>query len=232
MKKLISIMVMVLCTLTISAQEKEVTKFLGIPVDGYKAEMRKKLISKGFTPKTVQGSEFFEGEFNGQDVNVYIVTNNNKVWRIMLCDKNTCSETDIKIRFNNLCHQFDKNERYVIGKLDGTDYIIPDEEDISYEMLVHNKRYEASFYQVLDKATIDAITIPEDRIRGLLKDVGGIENPTEEQLKNAEDLGKASFIFDMTSKKSVWFMISENYGKYYITMYYDNEYNHSDGEDL
>lgn len=33
-------------------------------------------------------------------------------------------------------------------------------------------------------------------------------------------------------KKSVWFMISEKYGKYYISMFYDNEYNHSDGEDL
>ena len=33
-------------------------------------------------------------------------------------------------------------------------------------------------------------------------------------------------------KKVVWFMISEHYGKYYISMFYDNEYNHSDGEDL
>ena len=231
MKKLVSIMVLVLCALSISAQEKEVTKFLGIPVDGYKAEMRKKLISKGLTPKTVQGSEFFEGEFNGHDVLVYIVTNNNKVWRIMVCDKNTCGETDIKIRFNNLCRQFSKNEKYVAANFN-LDQTISDKEDISYEMSVHNKRYEASYYQVLDKATIEAITVPEDRIRGMLKDIGGIENPTEEQLKNATDLGIASFAFDMTRKKSVWFMISENYGKYSITMYYENEYNHSDGEDL
>lgn len=32
--------------------------------------------------------------------------------------------------------------------------------------------------------------------------------------------------------KQVWFMISEHYGEYLIVMYYDNEYNHSDGEDL
>ena len=30
----------------------------------------------------------------------------------------------------------------------------------------------------------------------------------------------------------VWFMIVEHAGEYYITMYYDNEYNHADGEDL
>lgn len=32
--------------------------------------------------------------------------------------------------------------------------------------------------------------------------------------------------------KPVWFMISEHYGKYYITMFYDNEYNRANGEDL
>lgn len=33
--------------------------------------------------------------------------------------------------------------------------------------------------------------------------------------------------------KTVWFMISEDrYGKYYIVMYYDNEYNKANGEGL
>lgn len=32
--------------------------------------------------------------------------------------------------------------------------------------------------------------------------------------------------------RSVWFMISENNGKYSITMYYDNGYNKANGEDL
>ena len=59
-----------------------------------------------------------------------------------------------------------------------------------------------------------------------------VHNPTEEQLQKTRDLGIASLAFDMTRKKSVWFMISESYGKYSITMYYDNEYNHANGEDL
>jgi len=38
---------------------------------------------------------------------------------------------------------------------------------------------------------------------------------------------------DATLKKSVWFMIcKESYNEYTITMYYDNEYNRADGEDL
>lgn len=38
--------------------------------------------------------------------------------------------------------------------------------------------------------------------------------------------------FEKIIKKPVWFMISEYYGKYYITMFYDNEYNRANGEDL
>ncbi len=35
------------------------------------------------------------------------------------------------------------------------------------------------------------------------------------------------------SNRLIWFKISETeYGKYQIVMYYDNEYNHADGEDL
>lgn len=34
------------------------------------------------------------------------------------------------------------------------------------------------------------------------------------------------------TNKSVWFMISDLYDKYYITMFYDNEYNRANGEDL
>ena len=144
MKKLFSILVMVLCTLTAFAQEKDVTTFLGIPIDGSKSAMRKKLIAKGFTPNTDIGTEIFEGEFNGHDVNVYIVTNNNKVWRIMLGDKICQDEASIRIRFNTLCHQFEKNERYYTPE----DFTISEQENISYEMTVNKKLYFASYFQI------------------------------------------------------------------------------------
>jgi hypothetical protein len=35
----------------ITYAQKDVTTFLGIPIDGYKSEMTQKLISKGFVPK-------------------------------------------------------------------------------------------------------------------------------------------------------------------------------------
>ena len=38
--------------------------------------------------------------------------------------------------------------------------------------------------------------------------------------------------FDIISKKKVWFKIINSYDGYRICMYYDNEYNHANGEDL
>lgn len=187
MKKII-LMMLVFVSVSVNAQ-RDVTKFLGIPVDGSKTEMKKKLIEKGFTYNALRDN--FEGEFNGRDVYIYIATNNNKVWRIMVCDATPCGEGDIKIRFNTLCNQFARNKNYITVNPNG--YTLSEDEDISYEMLVHKKRYEAAYCQS--------------------------SNPEE--------------TYDLLSKKSVWFTIREMiYGQYSIIMYYDNEYNHADGEDL
>ncbi|MDE5571173.1 MAG: hypothetical protein K2I86_03845 [Prevotella sp.] len=233
MKQFIIIMLL-LASVTANAQ-KDVTKFLGIPVDGTKTEMKKKLIAKGFTYNSQ--NENFEGEFNGRDVRVYIGTNNNKVWRIMVCDANTCNETEIKIRFNNLCKQFAKNQKYIATDSDANDFTLSDKEDISYEMLVHKKRYEASYYQIPDHNLIDTLAAHQKISDILLREYTQeeIDNPSEEQAEEMIRLAKkeaANIFFEVLGKKFVWFMISENYGKYYITMFYDNEYNHSNGEDL
>lgn len=229
MKRNLTIIVMLFCCLAISAQN-DVTTFLGIPVDGYKTDMKKKLISKGFTSnKYSQNQDCLEGEFNGTDVNVFIVTNNNKVFRIMLCDANTQNEASIKIRFNRLVSQFEKNNRY----LSFNSYTISEEEDISYEMSVNNKIYEAIFYQVPDHEKLDTVAIHNQARQELLKQFTEeqLNNPTEE-VKQEIQLANLSIVMDLISKKPVWFRIMEAFGKYYIAMYYDNEYNHANGEDL
>lgn len=58
-----------------------------------------------------------------------------------------------------------------------------------------------------------------------------MSNPTEELQKEMITTA-LSYILEKYSKKQVWFMINENYGKYYITMFYDNEYNKANGDDL
>ena len=77
------------------------------------------------------------------DVNIHIATNGDKVCRIMVCDANNVDERSIQIRFNRLIQQFEKNPKYMsLGN-----ELIPDDEDISYNISVKNKRYEAIFYQ-------------------------------------------------------------------------------------
>lgn len=49
-------------------------------------------------------------------------------------------------------------------------------------------------------------------------------------LKKKDELTKQ--LMDISLKKPVWFMISNAFGKYYISMFYDNEYNRANGEDL
>ncbi len=103
---------MLLISPTALYAQKDVTQFLGIPVDGSKSEMIKKLKDKGYTSNSFN-KDILVGEFNGTDVNIHIVTNNNKVCRIMVCDANETSEVNIKIRFNKLCQQFQINEKYI-----------------------------------------------------------------------------------------------------------------------
>jgi hypothetical protein len=225
MKQVFLFLVFIFCALAVNAQ-KDVTTFLGIPIDGYRTEMFEKLKEKGFSVNPYN-SEGLTGEFNGVDVNVYIATNNNKVWRIMLCDANTVDEGNIKIRFNRLCEQFENNQRYISYE----DYKLSPEEDISYEMTVHNKKYDALFYQ--KPLEVDSATLAKE-----MHDIiysrytpEQLENPTEEITKEIFDL-LFSYALERVTKKAVWFRITEYAGEYLITMFYDNEYNKANGEDL
>lgn len=224
MKKLALIITTLLFSVSAFAQE-DVTKFLGIPVDGFKPEMIRKLKAKGFVEHPYL-SDVLVGEFNGRDVEVSVGTNNNKVYRIFLRDRYASSETDIKIRFNTLCRQFEDNKKY----LSLSEQTIPEDEDISYEMTVNKKRYEAGFYQMPE--ALDTAAIQQQILPKIMEEFSQEElaNPTEEI--QAKILEKAfMYTLELVEKKTVWFMIS-NDGGYRILMYYDNKLNQANGEDL
>lgn len=195
MKQLIMSVVIAMFAVCASAQ-KDVTRFLGIPVDGTKTEMIQKLKAKGFRQSTYD-KDILEGEFNGRDVNIHIGTNGGKVWRVAVFDASSSDERAIQIRFNILCSQFENNSKYLTGAAPR----ISDSEDISYEMTVNNKRYEAHFYQ----QSSDMLTKTIDY----------------------------EAMMSSSSKRFVWFTIAQaSYDKYFIAMFYDNEYNKANGEDL
>ena len=55
---------------------------------------------------------------------------------------------------------------------------------------------------------------------------------TEEQITTVNTMIAFSYYIQLLEKKSVWFMINNSLGSYYILMYYDNGYNQANGEDL
>lgn len=181
MKKILLSLTLLMLSVAMYAQN-EVTKFLGIPIDGTKADMIQKIKAKGFSYNDQE--DCLEGIFNGEKVYVSVQTNKNKVWRIAVADKTGRDEGQIKIRFNKLCQQFDDNPKYY--SLKGIQKL-SDNDDISYEMISHHKQFEAVYYQL----------------------------PYEGALN-----------------RTVWFTIGEVYGKYHISIFYENNKNESHGEDL
>ena len=230
MKQILTLGLVMILSVAAFAQ-KNVTQFLGIPVDGTKAAMMQKLKAKGYTYNAKL--DCLEGEFNGRDVTLHIVTNNNKVWRIRVSDAYpTRNEADIRVRFNTLCRQFSKNGKYMPVDITG-EFEIGEDEDISIQMSLYNKRYEAAYYQITE-ADKDTTGIQEWYIDRILKEYG--EEEWESMSETEKQMASMNMAFDYmlekVIKKSVWFMISEQYGLYVINMFYDNEYNHSNGEDL
>lgn len=252
----IAFTLLMLLTLSLNAQEIEVTRFLGIPVDGSKSEMISKIKQKGYTYNTQH--DCLEGEFNGRDVIVRVVTNKDKVYRVYVCDKKSVSEAEIKIRFNNLVYQFELNRNYHSSD---SSQCIKENERISYQMTVNNKYYDACFYQKSD----NDIVVPQ----GLLHNMDSLQyENSHEEVHNAvveifEMVGDNKYkevylpaIKDMSEQevfefdkmtlsmmaylvesmqwinRKVWFRIYEDYGKYYIGIYYDNVYNAPNGQDL
>lgn len=139
MKKALSIMFLAVVSIVCLAQNVGAPKFLGIPIDGTKSQFVTKLKSKGFIYSSFD--DCYKGQFNGQDVRVYVHTNHSVVDRVYVAFPYR-SEEDVKIEYNILLQQFHSNGKYLDLSFNER---IPDDEDISYEINVKNKRYQASF---------------------------------------------------------------------------------------
>ena len=139
MKKVITIIILILLSFISFGQNKGAIKFLGIPIDGTRSHFYSELKEKGFIYNSVFDN--FRGQFNGESVNVYVHTNHDVVDRVYVSFPET-SENDIKIDFNRLVKQFKDNGKYLDLSMNTE---ISEDEDISYEISINQKRYQASF---------------------------------------------------------------------------------------
>lgn len=200
MKKFIGFAVVLLFSAVLYAQ-KDVTEFLGIPVDGTKQQMIENLKVKGFVYDSQ--ADVLSGEFNGEDVSISIQTQGNKVWRVVVIDKIPRDETQIKIRFNKLVRQFENKESYLECKApywaydikasalqEGLlskeeipeifddflyDQKISDNENIGNGIMINKKKYQALFHQLSKSIDEDA----EEVVNKFQKELKELQNSDE-----------------------------------------------------
>ena len=139
MKKAILITLLACFSVVCMGQNEGALTFLGIPIDGTEAQFTAKLRKKGFTYNSAY--ESYKGQFNGKSVDVYIHTNHNLVDRVYVAFPYN-SEEGIRGEFNKLLSQFKDNGKYVDLSMNTE---IPSDEDISHEISVNKKRYQASY---------------------------------------------------------------------------------------
>ena len=245
MKKFLLIITLLLSFLNINAQReetssntiKDIIKFMGIPVDGSKFEVEQRLrTEKGFTYENndYRRAGILSGYFNGYRVNVVVSDYNGLVNRVTVFLPNA-SETQVRIQYNKLFNQFKNNDKYIYQILDCSGEL-SEEEDISYEIAVHDKQYQNVFFYP-----------PWGTMNAFLKKLEEAENPEEvledeelmeiagEIVKDGEVDQLSTFLWSMNhSEGHVWFTISSasEYGKYRVVIYYDNTKNQPNGEDL
>ena len=169
-------------------QNKGTIKFLGIPIDGTETQFATKLKAKGFTYNTY--SESYKGQFNGKNVDVYIHTNHNLVDRVYVAFPQTASEDQIRNEYNRLLSQFKDTGKYMDLSFNEE---IPADEDISYQITVKNKRYQASLcYFDPDREPLPMIDALLDKFTGIIPDdaLAKMKEFTKEAINLPEDQQK------------------------------------------
>lgn len=155
---------------------KGAIKFLGIPIDGSESQFAERLLDKGFTYSRIY--ECYKGEFNGKPVDVYLHTNHGRMDRVYVSFPYT-SEGDVKVEYNNLLSQFEKSGKYLAAEANKT---LTDKDDISHEIAVNSKRFQASFHY------LDPDKDPKDFMNTFLDNFSDLL--TEEQLAKLKEVSQ------------------------------------------
>ena len=208
--------------ITVTAIGKvEITRFLGIPVDGPKDEMVMNLKAKGYTYNSDE--DYFTGYYFGHPVYLFIQTNNEKVSRIILYDVIQRNEEEIKYRFNDIYTQFITSDRY--ERMNKRDKSLTADYDLAYEMKFHKYLHKAVFKQVkavetdeyIKRACAPAVTEHEIDFEALADDFR-----EHRRRMYARALGHANRHDENSFPSQVWFVISERFGKFGMVLMYDN----------
>ena len=157
MKRIAFLFCMLVLSVALYAQQ-EVTKFMGIPVDGTKSEMIAKLKAKGFT--WYPAKDCLTGLFNGRKVTLYIYVNGDKVWRVAVLYADEMDNINTINTYNHLLSLFENNGKYYSQR---DNQAIEEGTDLHYEIEINKKQIQNTFYQCSQKMNQDMAADMEKR---------------------------------------------------------------------
>lgn len=201
--------------------KEETTRFLGIPVDGPKSEMIRKLQAKGY--EYVSEEDFFMGFYMGDPVYLFLQTVNDKVSRVIVYDIEQRTEEEIKYRFNSIYSRFAFNSRY--ERLGKRNLVLTPDDKLAYEMKRHNYIHKAVFKQVkVDEGDADIAKASAPAVGVHPVDMEQIKGDYRERRRrmHARAIGYVNRHTNESYKSQVWFVITERFGKFGVVMLYDN----------
>lgn len=108
MKHFILSALMLLVSCTIMAQEQEHLKFMGVPITGTEKAFIAEMKAKGFTRKHRVSADVYimSGRFAGQDADIWILSDNKIVGRIIVDFPQEFSFPTLESTYNDMIAQF------------------------------------------------------------------------------------------------------------------------------
>lgn len=196
--------------------------FVGIPIDGTKAQMIKALEGKGFNSKF---REELTGMFNGEEVTLYISTNHGIVDRIRVRYPYYSAENDVRVKYNTLLSQFNRNAKY-ISINPRTE--ISAKESISDKRSENTKYYDAIYFYLNPETDANGwvATLKQEYQNHYHKALAALSYEEMEEALMCLPTKVSSAVCGI-----VWFAIVDTF-PYEININYINFKNRPRGEDL
>lgn len=200
---------------------QNVFTFRGVPIGGSKEYVEEQLNALGYR-RDFPAAEYLEGEFNGEDVKVYVHTHQGTVDRIKV--EFPYERDDVaRVKYNNLISRFGRNEKFT--SLVNIPRISAEIDDKK----ASKNLYDATYFQLTDGTNISSwrTEVNSKVVRTTGTTVDKISHEELEECLNGMSPTLLSKVAGV-----VWVSF-ESYGPLYrVVLYYDNLDNRPRGEDL
>ena len=196
--------------------------FKGVLIDGTREQVESQLTKLGYH-REYSTDDYLCGEFNGEDVKVYVHTHQGLVDRIKVEFPNEPDDV-ARIKYNNLVSRFERNEKF-------TSLVnVPKINAVIDRTKVSRNLYDATYFQLKEGTNTNTW---RTGINSMLSKLAGTtaDNISHEELEEYLNGLPAANKSDIAG--IIWFSLERGvFSSFRIVLYYDNLNNRPKGEDL